>query len=108
MASRFVKARESVCDFIKRDRGVDSHPNHTIEVQNSWHDEFGKVLMAELPRGSWFYDSAASPRCFRILPRVLDQAAGIAKRFYANLYVTEGTRVENLLTGEVYDQRSLF
>lgn len=108
MAGRFVKARDNFCDFTQRERGVHGYPNHTIEVHNSWHDEFGKSLMNDLPRGSWMYDREASPRVFRILPAVKDQAIALAMHYFANVYWTDGEACENLKTGEVTGQPSLF
>lgn len=108
MPSRFVKARDNFCNFIVRERGVASHPNHTIEIECSWHDDFGKRLMREITNGGWMYDREASPRCFRILPAMLEQAVELAKECFGNVYVTEGARIENRVTGEVFDQPSLF
>lgn len=108
MPSRFIKARENFCDFIQRERGIDTHPNHTIEINASWHDDFGKRLMSEIASGAWMYDRNPTPRVFRILPVAWDQAIALAKDCFANVYLTNGERVENLKTGEVYDQPSLF
>jgi hypothetical protein len=108
MPSRFVKARDNFCDFTIRERGVDTHPNHTVEVHNSWNESFGKRLMDELPRGSWMYDRTPTPRVFRILPAVMEQAVDLAMEFFGNVYVTEGDTVTNRVTGEVQGQPSLF
>jgi hypothetical protein len=108
MPSRFIKSRDNFCDFTVRARGVGDYPNHIIEVHNSWHEEFGQRLMNELPRGAWMYDRDASPRVFRILYAVNFMAVQLARQCFANVYWTEGERIDNLKTREVHQQQSLF
>lgn len=97
------------CEFIVRERGVGPLPHCTVEVRNTFNQEFGQALMKELPRGAWLYDSSATPRVFRIHPAEIERAAEIAKRFYGDhVYRVEGETRTNIATGESISQGGLF
>lgn len=94
-------------DFIVRARGTGDHPELTVEVDTSWNQDFVNELKSALRHASERTWDPDLKRWF-ISPNVLEAACQIAGRFFPHVYLTEGDKITDVVTGVSYEQNALF
>lgn len=101
------KTSEPYAEFIVRDRGIAGYRDLTVEVESTYNEEFVAALKRELRHGSerawepelkrWFVSSAA-----------LERACKIAALHYKHVYLIEGPKTSDVITGKTWEQDGLF
>jgi len=101
------KASGPYADFIIRERGVGDHPTLTVEVDSTYSQEFVEELKKQLRHGSERCWEPDLKRWF-IHPSALEKACQVAGMFFTHVYVTEGEKITDVVTGTTYEQPGLF
>lgn len=101
------KTSSPYAEFIVRERGIADHPNLTVEVESTYNEEFVNALKGALRHGSERAWDGDLKRWF-ISPAVLEKTCLIAGRFYGKVYLVEGDKITDIISGQSSEQAGLF
>lgn len=101
------KTDEPYAEFIIRDRGISDHPSLTIEVESTYDEDFIAELKIKLRHG---LERAWEPELKRwfISPLALERACAIAGKHFSHVYLIEGDKTTDVVTGQSWEQEGLF
>lgn len=99
------KTDEPYAEFLIRERSP--FPGLTIEVESTYNEEFVGELKHQLRHSS---ERAWDPELKRwfISPSVLERACQIAGKHYRHVFLCEGERTTDVITGQSWEQAGLF
>lgn len=101
------KTSEPYAEFIIRDRGVGNYPALNIEVESTFNEDFVNALKTELRHGSERSWDPELKRWF-ISPVALELACKVAGQFFRHVYLCEGDKTSDIISGQTWEQTGLF